>query len=227
MHEDSVLLSSQQRLGNRWSEIAELLPGRSDNAIKNRWHSSARKRRQGEVMMHAATNPGSAFDVFDNAAREAAAAAEERRAAEATARENFLVKAAAEQERRRAAAEAKEAKVRRRDNHPIRPLRGGEAELERGLIELAHNGLFEFSGAGTFTGSWFTGGSFGGTDSSTGGLGGGDAGSDNEVESGKGGGSSSTGLGSSAMYSFGAAARSSSIGSERRCVVILFSWVSS
>ena len=49
MHEDSVLLSSQQRLGNRWSEIAELLPGRSDNAIKNRWHSSARKRRQGEA----------------------------------------------------------------------------------------------------------------------------------------------------------------------------------
>ncbi|KAH7468478.1 hypothetical protein KRP22_012062 [Phytophthora ramorum] len=42
--EDDMVFRWQQKLGNKWSEIAKLLPGRTENAVKNRFNSAARRK---------------------------------------------------------------------------------------------------------------------------------------------------------------------------------------
>ena len=37
--EDQIIIEKQKEVGNRWSIIAQLIPGRSPGSIKNRWHS--------------------------------------------------------------------------------------------------------------------------------------------------------------------------------------------
>jgi hypothetical protein len=42
--EDAALVKWQKEFGNKWVKIAEKMPGRSENAIKNRWNSAKRRR---------------------------------------------------------------------------------------------------------------------------------------------------------------------------------------
>ena len=92
--EDQIIVAAHENVGNKWSVIASLMRGRTDNAVKNHWNSTLKRRaedpafvispftmanvtamlaQQRESARNAAISPASSESTSNNAAAAASA----------------------------------------------------------------------------------------------------------------------------------------------------------
>ncbi|XP_077242750.1 transcription factor MYB41-like [Tasmannia lanceolata] len=71
--EEDLIISLHEVLGNRWSQIAAQLPGRTDNEIKNLWNSCLKKKLRQQGLDPTTHKPLSGGEILDekNYAQEA------------------------------------------------------------------------------------------------------------------------------------------------------------
>lgn len=50
--EEFILFKAQKKYGNRWVKIADELPGRTENSVKNHWNALLRKKQRRELSLN-------------------------------------------------------------------------------------------------------------------------------------------------------------------------------